>query len=257
MNWQEGKMASIGFLGCGKIGKAMIRHIQARKDRSIAFVQDPFFENDCELDCRVVPQLDETVCKADLVVECATADALKQYSEYYLRQGDMLIFSVTAFSDEEFAKKAFALCQACNTRIYFPHGAILGLDGIFDARKILTSVTIETIKNPRSLGREDTKRTIVYEGRTKDVCELYPRNVNVHAAVALAGLGFEETQSRIISDPAVHTNSHDICVEGEGVSFRLAISTFASGGVTGSYTPISACGSLDRILKGEQFYQFV
>jgi aspartate dehydrogenase len=55
----------------------------------------------------------------------------------------------------------------------------------------------------------------------------------------------------------VHTNSHDICVEGEGVSFRLAISTFASGGVTGSYTPISACGSLDRILKGEQFYQFV
>jgi predicted dinucleotide-utilizing enzyme len=150
-------MASIGFLGCGKIGKAMIRHIQARKDHSIAFVQDPFFQNDCEVDCRVVPQ----------------------------------------------------------------------------------------------------KRTIVYEGRAKDACELYPRNVNVHAAVALAGLGFEETQSRIISDPAVHTNSHNICVEGEGVSFRLAISTFASGDVTGSYTPISACGSLDRILEGEQSYQFV
>lgn len=97
----------------------------------------------------------------------------------------------------------------------------------------------------------------MYEGCTKDACELYPRNVNAHAAVALAGLGFQKTQSKIISDPAVHTNSHTICVEGDGVSLRVAISTFASGGVTGSYTLISACGSLDRVLGGDLSYQFV
>lgn len=252
-------MASIGFLGCGKIGKVMVRHLQSSNDHSIAFVQDPFFHNDCGLDCQVVAQLDESLCKADLVVESATADVLKQNHEHYLRQGNMLIFSVTAFSDEAFAREAYALCKAHNTHIYIPHGAILGLDGIFDAREILTGVTIETTKNPNSLGRDDKQRTVVYEGPTREACQLYPRNVNVHAEIALAGLGFEKTLSRIISDPGVHTNSHTICADGDGdgISFRLEISSPASGGVTGTYTPISACGSLDRILGSDKPYQFV
>jgi aspartate dehydrogenase len=250
-------MANIGFLGCGKIGKSTVRHLQARADHTIAFVQDPFFVNDCSLDCPVVAQLDESVCKADLVVECATADALKQCYQHYLRHGDMLVFSLTAFGDEAFAEEAFALCKAHETRIYFPHGAILGLDGIFDARGILTNITIETTKNPSSLGREDKVRTVVYEGPAREACQLYPRNVNVHAQVALAGLGFDRTLSKIISDPGVDTNSHTICVDGDGISFRLEISSSASGGVTGLYTPISACGSLDRILGSGMPYQFV
>ena len=250
-------MANIGFLGCGKIGKAMVSHIQAGGRHSVSFVQDPFFQNDCQLDCPVTGRLDERLCKADLVVECATADVLQDNFEYYLAQGDMLVFSLTAFSDEAFAQKAFAVCKANDTRIYFPHGAILGLDGIFDARETLSSVTIETIKNPASLGREDRQRTIVYQGSTRDACSLYPRNVNVHAAVALAGLGFDKTQSKIISDPAASTNSHVIRVEGEGASFRLEVSSFASGGVTGSYTPLSACGSLDRVLGNDAISRFV
>ena len=250
-------MASIGFLGCGKIGKAMVQHVQSGGTHSIAFVQDPFFENDCALESPLVAQLDEALCRADLVVECATADVLKQNYEHYLSQGDMLVFSITAFSDEDFAQKAMDLCKACNTHIYLAHGAILGLDGIFDAREILTKVTIETVKNPKSLGREDTQRVVIYEGSTREACRLYPRNVNVHAVVALAGLGFEQTQSRIISDPAVQTNAHVISVAGDGISFRLEISSAASGGVTGLYTPISACGSLDRVLGGDTVYQFV
>ncbi len=250
-------MAKVGFLGCGKIGKAMVRHLQAQSDHSITFVQDPFFEDDLDPGCPIVSRLDEILCRADLVVECATADVLKESCEHYLQQGDLLVFSQTAFSDESFAQKVSKLCRANNTHVYLPHGAILGLDGIFDAREILTSVSIETIKNPKSLGREDKEQTLVYKGPTREVCELYPRNVNVHAAVAMAGIGFDKTQSKIISDPAVHTNSHNICVEGEGISFRLEISSHASGGITGSYTPISACGSLDRVLGSIGIYQFV
>lgn len=250
-------MATVGFLGCGKIGKAMVRHLQVRGDHSIAFVQDPLFGKDFDPGCPVLPQLDEHLCRADLVVEGATADVLKQNFKHYLQHGDLLVFSLTAFSDESFTREVSKLCRAHNTHVYLPHGAILGLDGIYDAREILTSVSIETIKNPKSLGREDGQQTLVYEGPTREVCELYPRNVNVHAAVALAGLGFDRTQSKIISDPSVHTNSHNICVEGEGISFRLELSSFSSGGITGAYTPISACGSLDRVLGGSGIYQFV
>jgi len=250
-------VASIGFLGCGKIGKAMVRHLQAHSKHVIAFVHDPLFINDCGLEAPVVAHWDADVCTADLVVECATADVLTRNFENYCRRSDLLVFSVTAFSDEDFAQQAWALCKTHDTRLYLPHGAILGLDGIFDARGILTSVSIETVKSPASLGRQDAQRTVVYAGDTRQACKLYPRNVNVHAEVALAGLGFDKTRSTIISDPAVSTNAHTISVEGDGISFRLEISSFSTGGVTGSYTPVSACGSLDRILGGGMPYQFV
>ena len=250
-------MASVGFLGFGKIGKVMFEHLKKQNGHSAAFVHTRTVENHMNLDCPVVNELDESICGADLIVECATADVLKQYFEYYIQQGDVLIFSLTAFSDKDFAEKAFTLSKRFGTRLYFAHGAIMGLDGIYDARDILNSVTIETIKNPRSLGRDDTERTVIFEGVTREICELYPRNVNVHAAIALAGIGFETTVSKVISDPDVETNSHIIWLDGDGFRSRLDISSFSTGGVTGKYTPISACGSLDRILGGKSTFQFV
>ena len=250
-------MADVGFLGCGKIGKAMIEHLRVQKDHSVAFVQLRSSNNDEDVYYPIINGLDENICRADLIVECATADALKQYFDYYIQQGDVLIFSQTAFSDKDFAEKAFELSKRFGKRIFFPHGAIMGLDGIYDAREILTSVTVETKKSPQSLGRKDTERTVIYEGPTREICELYPRNVNVHAAVALAGIGFDKTVSKVISDPGAETNSHIVRIEGEGIRSCLEISSFSTGGVTGQYTPISACGSLDRILGGGVTYQFV
>jgi len=249
-------MASIGFLGCGKIGKSMVEYIRKNKNNKITFIQDPFLKE--EFQEKIIVDYNEEVYKdTDIIVESATADVLKENIDNILKHSNLVVFSVTAFSDEEFAKKVEKLAKEYNRHIYFPHGAILGLDGIFDGRKIITSITIETIKSPQSLGRTDKERTVVYEGTTRKVCQLYPRNVNVHATVALAGIGFDKTQSKIISDPTVTTNSHLISIEGEGISFKLNISSFSTGGVTGAYTPISACGTLDRILGGEYYYSFV
>lgn len=250
-------MATVGFLGFGKIGKALFEHLRVQDAHSAAFVHTRTVENPSNLGCPVVNEPDESICNADIIVECATADVLKQYFEYYIQRGDLLLFSLTAFSDNGFAEKAFALSKRYDKRLYFAHGAIMGLDGIYDARDILDSVTIETIKHPKSLGRDDTERTLIFEGITRDICELYPRNVNVHAAVALAGIGFDKTVSKVISDPDVETNSHIIWLDGDGFRSRLDVSSFSTGGVTGKFTPISACGSLDRILGGKSTYQFV
>lgn len=106
-------------------------------------------------------------------------------------------------------------------------------------------MTVETVKSPTSLGRQDNRRSVVYEGPTREACVHFPRNVNVHAAVALAGIGFDRTISRIISDPEVSTNAHRISLSGDGISITLDISSYAAGAVTGAYTPYSACGSLE------------
>ena len=89
---------------------------------------------------------------------------------------------------------------------------------------------------------------MVFDGTAREATGLYPRNVNVHAALSLAGIGFDRTHSRIISDPSVNTNEHVIRVKGEGIDWTIHVTAFAAGAVSGKYVPFSACGSLDRIL---------
>lgn len=243
-------MASVAFLGLGKIGRAVLEEAK-RLGCEIAYVLDPFLK-----EANGLPVVEAPVA-ADLVVECATADALKQHFDAIIAQSDLLVFSLTAFSDAAFADRAREAAEKAGHHIYFPHGAILGLDGIWDGREIITDVSIETVKSPASLGLTLTERTVVYEGSTRQACAAFPRNVNVHAAVALAGIGFDRTVSRIVADPAVKTNTHHITVEGEGIHFHLEISSFTTGGVTGVYTPKSACGSLRRLLAKDEVFAFV
>ncbi|MBQ8973192.1 MAG: DUF108 domain-containing protein [Clostridia bacterium] len=245
----------VGFLGCGKIGRALLEHVR-QTGHEVGFVQDIFYKDPA--DFPVIETSDPKVyAGTDLIVECATADALKQNFDAMIAAADLLVFSLTAFSDESFLEHAKAQAVLSGHRIYFPHGAILGLDGIADARSIMTEASIETTKSPKSLGLDLTERTVVYEGSTRGACKAFPRNVNVHAAVALAGLGFDRTLSRIVADPAVSTNSHVIQILGEGIHFTIQVSSFTTGGVTGVYTPRSACGSLDRVLNNAAEYTFI
>lgn len=249
----------VGFLGCGKIGQTMLHHLLDQGEHSISFVQDIFFEAQEGMSFPVVKEQDAALlAQTDLVVECATADVLKANFDGILAHSDLMMFSVTAFSDAEFEAHAKEVIAKSGHKVFLPHGAILGVDGIFDGRNLLSSVSIVTTKNPPSLGRTDTERTVVYEGPTREACKLYPRNVNVHATIALAGLGFDKTTSMIVCDPSVNTNAHKIVIDGEGIHFELDISSFTSGGVTGKYTPHSACGSLDRVLQsGDSPFRFV
>ena len=243
---------SVGFLGCGKIGRSMLEHLVEQGGISISFVQDIFFEPKPEDGFPVVKEQDASLIRqSELVVESANADVLKENFDGIIKYCDLMPFSVTAFSDAIFEAHAHEMLKKFGRKLLLPHGAILGIDGIFDGRSLLTDVCITTIKNPKSLGRTDTERMVLYDGSTREICKLYPRNVNVHATLALAGRGFDSTHSILISDPAVNTNTHKISIHGENIDFELNVSSFSTGGVTGKYTPYSACGSLDRVLQNQ------
>lgn len=248
----------IGFLGYGKIGKAVAAHAVERGDE-IVFVQDPFVEDAGGVP--VVAEADEgLLARTDLVVECAMASVLKENFDAIIEHCSILCFSLTAFADEAFLAHALDACARTGHTVYVPHGAILGLDGIADGSQIITSVSIVTTKSPKSLGLDPAgypEPAVVFSGSTREACAAFPRNVNVHAATALAGIGFDRTQSRIVADPSATANAHVITVKGEGIEFELRISSFTTGGVTGIYTPLSACGSLDRVRGGAAGLAFV
>lgn len=251
-------MRKIGMIGCGKIGQAIVKEILNSRQGELVFIQDKVFSDHIGAGCPVIRESDGSLYeKADLIIECANGEVLAENLELILTHGDLMPFSVTAFSSREVEKRTAELCAAYRRHVFIPHGAILGLDGIFDGNKVWDEVEIETIKSPKSLGREDRERTVLYDGPTREVCAMFPQNVNVHAAVAIAGIGFDRTRSKLIADPSTESNTHKITLKGQGIAVSMDISSFAAGAVTGAYTPFSACGSLNRVLGKEYGKVFV
>lgn len=251
-------MKRIGFIGCGKIGKKIMQHVLQRSDMEISFIQAPSFKDGESLVCPIISGQDaELYRSSDLIVECANPLAVKENYELALNNTNLLIFSLTALADQSLYKKIKEQVKKTNNKIFIPHGAIMGIDGIFDGKSIWKKVVIETIKNPQSLQRNDTKRTVLFEGTTREACMMFPRNVNVHAAVALAGIGFDKTESRIIVDPDSKENYHKIILNGVGVNSEIIMRSQSNNSITGAYTPVSACGSLNRIFSMDTMLSFV
>lgn len=243
----------VALIGFGTIGRYLFERLSTQADSEVTCVYDA--------DKEIIKTLPENVAAGspaelekrlaggmiDLVVETATQQAVVDLAPGILKYADIVVFSTTAFADEHFEAEALALSRKYARKIYIPHGAILGLDGIRDSRDKLESVAITTIKKPVNLGSTATKRTVLFEGPTRSACKRYPRNVNVHASIAIAGLGFDKTQSRIIADPDAKGNIHSIEIGAEGVKAKIEVCSTPLGVVTGVYTPLSAYNSVSKI----------
>ena len=251
----------IGLLGCGSIGGFLARHVLAEAasdgmELSYVYDLDEQRLQNIPPPCRITAQPDLFSRPADLVVEAAHADLVKAVALRLVERSDLLLFSLTALADDAFRTALEQVAVEHGRKVFLPHGAILGIDGLVDAGPTLTSVTVTTTKSPASLGLPPESYQVVYEGPVREACAKFPRNVNVHAAVALAGLGFDRTISRIVADPGVSTNSHLVEVAGTGYRFRIEVSSEAGGKVTGAYTPHSALNTLRRICRGQGGLRF-
>lgn len=163
----------------------------------------------------------------DVIIECASKDAVRDYGKKIIEsRKDVIILSVGAFSDKQYLTELQNLSNLNKTRILIPTGAIAGLDSIRSVKKYLDSLTITTTKHPKSLAGapyfksskikldEISEKTLLYEGNAITAIEYFPANVNVAVSIALAGIGLEKTQVRIIADPMISVNKHEILGKG-------------------------------------------
>lgn len=241
----------IGIIGAGTVARAIIDDLRAAGLAEIAYVLTSGRERPSGLgDAAWLVDPDEALAQpVDLVVEAAVPEAVKRLAPAILQASDLCSFSCTAMADRALEAAVRHAAAQSGRRLYVPHGAVLGLDGLTDGRDLLESVLVTTTKSGKSFGLGPDAAGVVFEGSTREACERFPRNVNVHAAVALAGIGFDRTRSRIVAVPDEPTMQHRIEAGGPGLAWDIRVSSRSLGGVTGSYTPASAAGSVRRIIE--------
>lgn len=149
-------------------------------------------------------------------------------------------------------------------RIIAPTGALLGLDAVRAAAEgVIHSVTMITRKPPNGLegaphlvdnnilveGLSEPK--LVFSGSARDGAKGFPANVNVAAALALAGVGPDETRLEIWADPGVERNMHRIEVEADSCRFTLEIANVPSeeNPRTGKNTALSVIACLKGLVS--------
>ena len=171
---------------------------------------------------------------ADVVVECAPAAAFESIARPALEAGRTLVCaSVGALLDHP---DLVDLAAGRGGRILVPSGALLGLDAVqAAARGEVAEVRMVTRKPPAGLDgvpwlleqgidvhafREPAR---VFDGTAREGARRFPANVNVAAALGLAGVGPDRTRLEIWVDPTVTRNTHEISVEADAARFALRI----------------------------------
>jgi aspartate dehydrogenase len=97
-------------------------------------------------------------------------------------------------------------------------------------------------------GLSEPKR--VFAGTAREAARGFPANVNVAAALALAGIGPDRTTIEIWADPTVTRNVHRIEVEAEAARFSMQIENVPTeeNPRTGRLTALSVIAALRKLV---------
>ncbi len=253
----------VGIAGFGTIGHA----VAARLDAGIAGLElsavagrdlrrTAAAVSDLRAAVAVVPAA-ELPRHADAIVECAPARAFETIALPAIRAGRLLLpLSVGALLD---APELIALAADTGARIVVPTGALLGLDAVRAAAEgRIDTVSVVTRKPPAGLAGAPyleqrgivldglTQPLKVFEGSARDGVAGFPANVNVVAALSLAGIGAQRTRLEIWADPGVTRNTHRIEVEADSARFCMVIENVPTdeNPATGRITALSVVACL-------------
>jgi aspartate dehydrogenase len=192
----------------------------------------------------------------DVVVECLPPQLFRSVALSVIERGKIFMpLSVgQLLQNWDLVERA----KASGARILAPTGALLGLDAVRAAAEgAIHSVTMITRKPPsglegapylveRGISLKDLKAPVkIFDGSARDGARGFPANVNVAAALSLAGIGPDKTRLEIWADPALTRNTHRIEVDADTARFSMAIDGIPSENPrTGRIVPLSVIAAL-------------
>ena len=256
---------TVAIAGLGAVGRVLARKLSdgipglalagvAARDRTKA---EAWLKAQ-NIDCPVL-ELGDLPRYADLAVECAPPEIIEQICRPMLTAGKkVMVLSAGALLPRP---ELVELAKANGGQIIVPTGALLALDAVTAAAEgEIRSVKMVTRKPPKGLhgarylvanninvdGITEPKR--VFAGTAREAAAGFPENVNVVAALALAGIGADRTMIEIWADPALTRNCHTIDVDADSERFSFSIENVPSENPkTGKITALSVVAALRKI----------
>ncbi len=233
-------MQTIAIIGCGAIGEAVATYLSDQPDVKItaAIVERGMDTRARSLfgeDVHIAYRFDDIEVEVDLGVDCAGHAALRQHGEAVLSGGTNLVtVSSGALADADLYDKLATAAEQGGTQLRVVSGAIGALDVLASASVgDITRVTYRGRKPPKGWQGSPaeakldldslTEAAVHFTGSARNAALEYPKNANVAASVALAGIGFDNTDVELIADPGVTRNVHEIVAEGDFGRFEFRI----------------------------------
>ncbi len=188
----------------------------------------------------------------DIVVEAANVEAVKNLLPKTVKKKDAVVISIGAFVDEKFLTEITESASENQHVVHLPSGAIGGLDLLQNANALKTvkRVSLTTRKPAHYLGEESLETAkVIFDGQAKDAIRKFPKNINVSIVLSLAGLGVENTTVRLVADPHIEKNIHQIELEGDfgEASFTVKNNPLPSNPKTSYLAAMSILGTLQRL----------
>jgi aspartate dehydrogenase len=213
----ESEMAlSVGLIGCGSIGAAVLAALDGGAIGDVAcdaiLVRQPREAGsvDRRLTTDIAPFLD---AGPNLVVDCAGQAALREHGAEVLSRGrDLMTVSMGAFFDDALHRDLVRLAEANGAKLLLLSGAVGALDllgaaaeGGLDSVEMAIEAPWTTLHGTPAAETLDlaalTATTTVFRGTAREGARHYPHTANIAAAVALAGLGLDETILEVRAKP--------------------------------------------------------
>lgn len=253
----------VGIAGFGTIGKpvaaALQKGIEGLSLVAVCSGDRDKARRNMEGLCDPVPVVgpDELAEMCDVIVECVPKAAFREVAEPALKAGRLFVTVSGAGLLQN--PDIVDIAKAHGAQIILATGALLGLDAVRAAAEgEISEVRMITRKPPFSLtgapylvengisvdGLSEPLK--VFEGTAREGAAGFPANVNVAAALGLAGIGPDRTTLEIWADPALERNTHRIEVEADSARFSLSIENVPSpeNPGTGKITALSVIAAL-------------
>lgn len=216
------------LVGFGAIGRSLLQRSQALPGVRITHVVVPARH---QQQARSAVPAGIEVCTAvpaaaQLLLECAGHSALLEHVLPALQRGvECAVLSVGAVAEPGMLEQLDAAARQGGTQVHLLSGAVGGVDALAAARHAgLDDVTYTGRKPPGSWTGTPAEQafdlaslrepTVILDASAREAARLYPKNANVAATIALAGLGLDRTRVQLVADPGVSENIHEIRASG-------------------------------------------
>lgn len=228
----------VALLGGGTIARLFLEHIK-RGDLGAAEVVAIVGRKHgnargkplaAEFGIPFVSSVDELIAlKPDVVVEAASHDAVREYGKPLLGAGvALIVLSGGVLADDKLRNELEAAAEKTGALMYVPSGGIGGLDALKAACIAGVDEVEIIVSKPSAAWRgipyvEKLKidlahlatPTVLFEGAARDGVPHFPANVNIAAVLSMAGIGFDRTRLKVVADPTITHNTHQISVKGK------------------------------------------